>query len=238
MLIRTHRNFIDDLSEWDELEKHDKELYDKKSIIQPMSTIREFCKNKSGYIGVSWGKDSVVVAHLCFICGINWPLVWIKVDMKYNPDCELVRDYFLSKFKMKYFEIEVQSDNSSGRLKKGFGYAARKFGDNYISGVRADESTIRKMSVLGYGLNTTHTSRPIGKWNGQMVFSYLAHNQLPVHPAYAMTGNGRWSRKFIRVATIGGERGNGMGRSEWEREYYPDILNRIEAAKFHSLTKS
>jgi len=52
---------------------------------------------------------------------------------------------------------------------------------------------------------------------------------LPVHPAYAMTAGGRWDRKHIRVASLGGQRGAQYGRREWEREYYGDVLRRLEA---------
>ena len=60
-------------------------------------------------------------------------------------------------------------------------------------------------------------------------FGYLAAHDLPVHPAYAMLGGGRWERDRIRVASLGGRRGDGIGRAEWEREYYSDVLNRLAA---------
>ena len=61
------------------------------------------------------------------------------------------------------------------------------------------------------------------------VMAYLARFNLPVHPAYGMLGSGRYDRERIRVATLGGERGGGAGRREWESEYYGDVLNRIAA---------
>jgi hypothetical protein len=42
-----------------------------------------------------------------------------------------------------------------------------------------------------------------------------------------MLGSGRWQRERIRTAEIGDVHGTRMGRTEWEREYYPDILARI-----------
>ena len=52
---------------------------------------------------------------------------------------------------------------------------------------------------------------------------------MPVHPNYAMLGVGRWDKYRLRVAAVGHCEGDGMGRREWEREYYGDILNRTEA---------
>ena len=38
---------------------------------------------------------------------------------------------------------------------------------------------------------------------------------------------GRFPRDRIRVASLSGRRGDGMGRAEWEREYYGDVLRRL-----------
>jgi len=86
------------------------------------------------------------------------------------------------------------------------------------------------MSIGHLGLDTGASFRPIGRWRQADVFSYLHHHHLPVHPAYAMLGGGRWPRRHIRVHSIGGERGTEHGRREWEQEYYGDVLRRIEAA--------
>lgn len=77
-----------------------------------------------------------------------------------------------------------------------------------------------------WGTTTTSTCAPIGFWKNDDVFAYLKKYDLPVHPNYAMLGGGRYKRESIRVAEIGDTHGSGMGRSEWEREYYPDILNK------------
>lgn len=61
------------------------------------------------------------------------------------------------------------------------------------------------------------------------MFAYLHRFDLPVHPAYAMSRGGLWDRDRIRVASLGGRRGEGMGRAEWERAYYGRELTRLEA---------
>jgi phosphoadenosine phosphosulfate reductase len=43
-----------------------------------------------------------------------------------------------------------------------------------------------------------------------------------------MLGGGRWDRNYIRVAEIGDIHGNGIGRTEWESEYYNDEIRRLK----------
>ena len=89
----------------------------------------------------------------------------------------------------------------------------------------------RKIMARTHGASTRSTCRPITWWSVQDVFSWLAAKDLPAHPVYAMQGGGRWPRERIRVASLGGRRGSGIGRSEWEREYYGDVLRRLESGK-------
>ena len=78
-----------------------------------------------------------------------------------------------------------------------------------------------------WGESSPNTCAPIGWWTARDVFAYLHLHGLPVHPAYAMTRGGLWPRDRIRVASLGGQRGRGAGREEWERLYYGDELRRI-----------
>lgn len=192
------------------------------------------------YVGVSWGKDSVVVAHLA-----AWlqrekrrtlPLVWVRVEPIANPDCERVRDAFRDTYPMlPYDEIVVHCRrdadgwHASGTLEEGFRLARERHGTRSISGVRGEESATRKARMMRWGEATDNTCAPIGWWTGDDVFAYLHLNGLPVHPAYACTLGGQLDRRRIRVASLGGKRGDGMGRAEWERRYYSDALSRLEA---------
>jgi phosphoadenosine phosphosulfate reductase len=103
----------------------------------------------------------------------------------------------------------------------------KQFVDRHISGVRGKESSLRAMRMSRWGTSTERTCAPIGYWSTSDVYAYLYKYNLPVHPNYAMLGGGRWNREYIRTAEIGDIHGNGIGRTEWEQEYYPDILARI-----------
>jgi len=200
---------------------------------EAIACIEAFAREGPCYAGVSWGKDSTVLAHLVTMCSVTVPLVWVRVEPIANPDCSLVRDEFLSAHDIEYVELEVWctwSDgeyHATGTLEQGFAEAGRRYGARHISGVRADESGARKTRMRRHGHNTRRTSAPIGWWTGEEVYAYLYRHALPVHPAYAMSLRGLLDRNRIRVASLGGKRGEGFGRAEWEQRYYPDAMRRL-----------
>lgn len=181
------------------------------------------------YAGVSWGKDSTVLAHLVARAsaerGVRIPLVWVRYEPISNPDSPLVRDRFLERYEgvVDYHEPTVWCHEEEGVFGDPlWDRAVAPFGARYLSGVRAEESGDRARRMLG-GLATRNTCAPIGRWTSEDVFAYLWLHELPVHPAYAYSGGGVYDRKRLRVATLAVERdarGAGRGRLEWEQRYY------------------
>lgn len=236
MLIVLPEHEPRDLEAWRRLERADpirsRSSLHLRRVDRSKRALADFvAKDSSGYCGVSWGKDSVVVAHLVVEMARNGgpviPLVWVRVEPAANPHCSLVRDAFLSEYPHQYDEITTCLDPSlSGpnarRTRGGFNEAARRYGDRHISGVRASESSARTRRCAVHGESTARTCAPLAWWEADDVYAYLWANQLPVHPAYAMSLGGKLDRGRLRVSSIGGERGTGMGRREWERLYYPD----------------
>ena len=92
-----------------------------------------------------------------------------------------------------------------------------------IYGLRADESSGRRQRARFVGESSANTCAPLTWWSGMDVFAYLAANDLPIHPAYAMSRGGLLDPCRLRVAPIGSVEGTGMGRREWERHYYPEL---------------
>ena len=178
-----------------------------------------------GYIGTSWGKDSVVLLHAAYVAGMSIPAVWVRMRGRDNPDCLLVRDAFLNRFPFQYEEREFIYEECSND--QHWAAVSREFGDRRLTGLRMDEGGVRKMSILRLGIDTGKSCRPLAKWKGEEIFAWCAANELPLHPAYAMLGGGRWPREHLRTHAIGGSSGIGRGRAAWEAEYYPDVLNRI-----------
>lgn len=230
MLIPCDRHRPDDLDHWRQLEAVDL-LYARNNArrlhrleSQSLAVIREFVAAGACYQGVSWGKDSIVVAHLARRLGLTIPLVWVCVDGAENPHCVLVRDAWLATHpedRARYVEIHAEAGRrDGGTSKRGFEEAAQRFGDRYISGVRRDESRARNMRYLGHGANSSRTSAPLSNWRSEDVFAFCAREGLPLHPVYAMTLGGAFPREHIRTASLGGTRGAQYGRREWELVYY------------------
>lgn len=233
MLIPSERHRRADLELWAEYEAadriHGEWLSRSGKIERSIESIRKFATDGPCYSGISWGKDSTVLFDLLSCAGFLFPRIWLTYGKATNPECHLVRDCMLATHRgFDYREIDV---GESEEMRDDFSPAVRSAKTNrYLSGIRAEESGIRRMSVRRLGIDTGNVCRPMAWWTVVDVFAYLAMRNLPVHPNYAMLGNGRWPREYIRTASIGGDRGTEHGRREWEREYYPDILNRLAAS--------
>lgn len=241
MLITSPRLTSDDIKTWDSYTvqdiAHATTARYRFREEQARSALEAFLRmSKDCYVGVSWGKDSVVVAHMAAM--LDLPLVWVRVRPIANPDCVLVRDAFMgmAPFGTKYEEIEVRCKrdeqardwHASGTLEDGFKIAAEKYGDRHVSGIRGEESATRKLRSMRWGTTTKRTCAPLAFWTGADIFAYLARYDLPVHPAYAMNHRGLAPRDRIRVASLGGKRGTGMGRTDWEETYYGNALRALE----------
>jgi phosphoadenosine phosphosulfate reductase len=255
VLIDSPRLTDADRAAWARFERYDTALGPRAEARAPeaLAIVRAFAASGPCYCGVSWGKDSVVVAHLVTRLaeagGPIIPLVWVRVEPLANPDCELVRDAFLERFTgYPYEEIAVRCPRGpirqslwlcegangagwlpKGTLEEGFALAVERYGDRYVSGIRAEESGGRKRRMRAFGESTSRTCAPIGWWTGPEIFAYLHHHQLPTHPAYAMSLGGRLDRIRIRVASLGICRGSGVGKLEWEMRYYSDCVQKLQA---------
>lgn len=240
MLIQSPRHTAADLDLWSELETADRVHGAGPLIVErelaAARVLSAFAADGPCYAGISGGKDSAVVAHIIHNAGLRIPLVRIKILPIVNPDCDEAVSRLLSTLPgMEYHEIEVwcwldrHGWHATGTLERGFVEAEKRFGKRHISGVRAEESGVRKIAMRRWGHCSEHACRPIGWWEVQDVYGYLAKYDLPIHPAYAMLGGGRWPRHRLRVDHLGLTAANQFGRSEWEQEYYGDVLNRLAA---------
>lgn len=221
----------EDLAHWDRLAARDAFVHGRRldrQIAKAQADLRAFfADDPRGYVGVSWGKDSTVVAHLTVTSGVAAPLMWIREARVYNPHSPLVRDAFLARFPHAYAEIEttptVRTDGTTTNA-DGWAEANRRFGDRHVSGIRGAESRARKLRMKGHGVSTRRTCAPIGWWSADDVFGYLARFDLPVHPVYAMSRGGLYSRERLRVDCLADVAGTEFGRLEWELDYYPEEM--------------
>lgn len=218
MLIPSKRYTKEDLAVWKEREEEDFFLAQTKRLERleerALHALREFWSQDPFFVGVSWGKDSVVIAHLSYRLyseGIRPKLIWFPAGPIENPDCVLVRDAFLSQFPCDYEEIEAAPleaiDEMYGHdgAQKEFEIASKQAGSRYASGVRAAESGSRAKRMKQFGECSKNTCAPIGFWPTEYVFAYLAKYNLPIHPIYACSQGGFYDRNRIRVGTLGEE---------------------------------
>lgn len=245
-LIKSPRHTRRDLETWERLEAYDQALADRLPITEmedkAWDVIAKFWEQDPGvgYASTSWGKDSTVLAHLIAQLPLDIPLVWVRVERWENPECELVRDQYLDlhpHMRDRYHEIivpatarrwwhpDAETESKTRRTSRGgFDQAAARFGARHISGIRAEESRVRRIAQSRWGHYSDGACRPIGTWKATDVFAYLYARGLPVHPAYAMSVGGALDRRWLRVSSLGGVRGADRGRAEWEARYYPDVI--------------
>lgn len=193
----------------------------------------------------SWGKDSVVVAHLTRLADPAIPIVWVPTLRADGTSYEAsatydVRDRFLTAHPGVYDERPATARNPK-RGDPGYrddqydqpGYQSQDvlgetITEPYISGVRAEESRIRRISIGHRGTTTARTCRPIGRWTAVHVFAYLAAHCLPVHPAYAATHGGTLDRRWLRVHPLRSRPParsavHGRDMQAWEDAYFPAL---------------
>jgi phosphoadenosine phosphosulfate reductase len=188
----------------------------------------EFLQDGAAYISLSWGKDSLVVAHIAICAGLEIPFLHIKIEPNGNPDNAAVKQIFLDRFDCQYYEFPYQWDWDGRYWFDPKPYSAAiaaantlKLPSRYITGIRSEESQKRR---LRGGKNTVNSCAPIAGWKLRDVFAYLSIHNLPIHPVYAMTNGGLFDRSHLRVECIGGVEGTNFDRREWEELYYRDIL--------------
>ena len=229
MLILSNRHTKEDLRLWAEYEQADR--CHSVDLRRAVTLVKEFAQQPC-YCSVSWGKDSVVIAAIVATETPHVPLVWVRPEGAECPGCDEVRDEFLQRYDVEYYEpvcpAEVWNDPKVSNT-VAFKPAVEAAGTSRrIVGVRARESGNRKLSMRFHGMVTEQVCRPIGWMTEQDVFAIHAQEGLPTHPNYAMLGGGRWQRNKLRVDSVGGEWGSGMGRAAWEQEYYGDVLARMQ----------
>jgi len=244
MLVKCERHTYKDLGAWQKYEEADAIHAEKigAKTDKACKAIRDFLLLGECYFSTSWGKDSTVAIHLAHtILGLGFRVWNIRVVPNRNPYCDIVRDVFLNKYKCNYYEVVIDYtyiikarltlDDYNKETDKLWRGAIKQISKEagtarHCLGVRADESNVRLLRCLRWKNNSPNGCAPLAWWSAADVFAYLHKFNLPVHPNYAMLGGGRWDRHYLRVAEIGDSHGRGIGRDEWEKEYYSDILRR------------
>jgi len=243
-LIASPRHTAADLAHWARLETYDRRLAQSPRLADKGARaaryIAAFLADGPAYLGTSWGKDSVVLASIAVIYGIDVPMVWTRWPPVDNPDCPLVRSAFGERFpsadlcetaEPQHWDATkrewIPDDGAAG----DFSRTAAAFGSRRITGIRADESKVRELRLARWGISSANTCAPLSRWTALDVFAWLALHDLPIHPAYACTFGGALDRGRVRVDALTGATGRGRGREDWESRYYGDELAALDGLK-------
>lgn len=234
-LIPSARHMATDLAHWERASRFDARIAESSELRQvercAIKALAAFVAAGRCYVGTSWGKESVIVAHMAARLDMALPVVCITSPAD-PPGCDEVRDAFLSEHgaRIAYEEIhapgrwDAEGWHATGTLEAGFAAARERHGTRHVSGVRGEESSARALRTARWGESTANTCAPLARWQARHVWAYLHREDLPIHPSYAMSYGGALDRDRLRVAWLGLRHGTGRGRAEWERRYYgPEV---------------
>jgi 3'-phosphoadenosine 5'-phosphosulfate sulfotransferase (PAPS reductase)/FAD synthetase len=229
MLIITEKHTKEDLELYAEYQKIDRIVqWSRKKRDLSIAVIKAWAETHSDVVAyTSWGKDSVVLLSMIVKLGLKIPVVWMRFSDRENPCCDIVRDKFLESNDIDYHEESfVYNDVIHGD--RHWKILANKYGHHRLSGIRNDESGKRLLQFKLYGFESKNSCRPLALWTNKEIFAYIEQTNLPLNPVYGFLGGGRWPREHLRTHSLAGKHGNGMGRDEWEKEYFLSELNRIK----------
>lgn len=253
-LIDSSRLTVADREAWARYEHYDDVLSRDPKLDrlaeQGRAAIREWAATGPGVATTSWGKDSTVMAHLVATSGVDVPLVWVRSDPFETPECEQVRDVFLAAHPGQRYEerpVVLRSPkrgeagheaHASDPDRRSQDVLAEAVPERYVSGVRAQESRMRAMSIAHRGMVTARTCRPLARWSAEQVFAFLHREDLPVHPVYGMTVGGHHDRRWLRVhplCSLAPARSavRGLDMAGWEDTYYADVIASAVASRAH-----
>lgn len=239
MLIQCDRHTKADLALWEELEEAD-HVHARtigRLIDESLEAIEAFARLGSCYCAISGGKDSAVLAHLVGRVNPSVPARWLATEPLVDPYCRHAINLIVTHAGLRDFREHTNwchrdpfGWHATGTLEDGIQSIQAEVGTSrYILGVRANESKVRKLSARCHGKFTATSCRPLLWWTAADVFAYAAIHHVPLHPTYGMMGGGRWPRDRLRVSFLTLRHGENMGREEWEREYYGDVINSLSA---------
>lgn len=158
------------------------------------STVREmrgFAKrNPPAVVSLSWGKQSMVMAHLAFTRVDPSILCVFFAEPGYNiiADFDATRDAFLTRWPINY--EEVFNNLLSPRKGAALHRAWNEVGGTFL-GLAAEESSARRRTCQLGWIRWKDGSRrctPLGKWTWRDISAYHAAHDLPCLSTYRRFG--------------------------------------------------
>jgi phosphoadenosine phosphosulfate reductase len=175
----------------------------KRRVDEALDVIKEALAIAPGYVGVSWGKDSVVLAHLCQqvdrdVLAIN--IGDLLEDLQDNYS-EVSRAY-CDRFNLNYQQFFYDESTDGGfftQIQKLYELRPMAF-----IGCRAQENKRRASAIKKYGLIHQYKSGnwrafPLAYWSWRDVWAYICLHNLPYLNSYdhQLSGDRATSRTAV-----------------------------------------
>jgi phosphoadenosine phosphosulfate reductase len=163
----------------------------KRKVDQSLTYIKEALSiTDSAYVAISWGKDSIVLLHLCQqikpdILSVNFSDRYRDLQSNYQ---QVIGNYpNLSNYQELYFE-GIGEANWKTLIDK----------ELVFIGCRSQESKYRKLAVNKYGINYQYKSGkyrsfPLAFWDIKDIWAYIFLHNLPYLKNYENNFNNRTS---------------------------------------------
>ena len=149
---------------------------------------------EKNYVALSWGKQSIVLAHQVYSVSEDIPCVhWTGPDAQLIADFNSVRDQFLSRWGIKYLEFsEGPMGDLMGAIDK-FVYKYKMQG--VFLGLSAYESKGRKHTLRKNDSDNIYAYAsgmfrccPLADWTAHDLAAYITSHDLPLLSTYHRYG--------------------------------------------------
>lgn len=164
----------------------------KRRVAEALDVIREAWAIAPSCVSISWGKDSIVMLHLCQQIQPDIMAVNIGDELEDLQDnySEVV-DNYRAKFGFNYLQIFYDEALDGGFFKQ-IQRIYEQFPVNFI-GCRAEENKRRRTAISKYGKIHQYQSGtnkgkwrafPLAYWSWQDVWAYICLHDLPYLKSY------------------------------------------------------
>lgn len=184
------------------------------------------------YVACSWGKDSVVMLHLCQQVKADISVIyWSTPYQDLIDNFSETRDKYLSKYPSIYQEMPYKKELKNTRehaIKSGIG---QQYPVAFI-GLRSGES-INRRRTLKRGLirqykNGTYRVCPVGFWSYQDIWAYTVKHELPYLSCYDIIAKSSHMSRSTPHISVSNNQSYQVERWEYLKKNSPSFVQFIE----------
>lgn len=146
----------------------------------------------NSYVTLSWGKQSIIVAHMVFSISSEIPCVhWSNPNSEMFANFAATRDKFLGRWPLNYIEYPEGDTDLRGNGKR---YMQKHGLTGVFIGLAAEESKGRKYTLkdgketIRRYKNGTWRCCPLAAWKTHDLAAYIASYDLPLLSPYLRYG--------------------------------------------------